>query len=125
MALPLQDNVAFITGGGSGLGAETARRLARDGAIVAVNDLNKAAAEQVAAEVGGLAFAFDVTDSGAMDAAVDSCVAQLGRLNWISYPVIMLPSMVIMMFALFRLIRGLEQLTGLRQEELFHPPHRR
>jgi len=36
----------------------------------------------------------------------------------------MVPSMVIMMFALFRLIRGLEQLTGLKQEELFHPPHR-
>ena len=81
MTQPLQDKVAFITGGGSGLGAETARRLARDGAIIAVNDLHAEAAERVAAEVGGLAFAFDVTDSAAMDAAVDSCVAQLGRLD--------------------------------------------
>ena len=75
----LQDKVAFITGGGSGLGAETARRLAKDGAIVAINDLNPSAAEAVAQELGGLAFPFDVTDSSAMDAAVDSCVQQLGR----------------------------------------------
>lgn len=81
MALPLQDKVAFITGAGSGLGAEAARRLARDGAVVAVNDLNSAAAEAVAAELGGIAFAFDVTDSAAMDRAVDSCVSQLGPLD--------------------------------------------
>jgi 3-oxoacyl-[acyl-carrier protein] reductase len=81
MALPLQDKVAFITGGGSGLGAETARRLARDGALVAVNDLNSSAAQAIASELGGLAFPFDVTDSSAMDSAVDSCVAQLGRLD--------------------------------------------
>ncbi len=81
MTQALQDKVAFITGGGSGLGAETARRLARDGALVAVNDLHGDAAEQVAAEVGGLAFAFDVTDSAAMDHAVDECVAKLGRLD--------------------------------------------
>jgi len=37
----------------------------------------------------------------------------------------MLPSMVLMMFALFRLVRGLERLTGLKQEDLFHPAHRR
>jgi 3-oxoacyl-[acyl-carrier protein] reductase len=77
----LQDKVAFITVGGSGLGAETARRLAKDGAIVAVNDLNPAAAQAIADELGGLAFPFDVTDSAAMDTAVDSCVQQLGRLD--------------------------------------------
>lgn len=77
----LQDKVAFITGGGSGLGADAARRLAQDGAIVAVNDLNPAAAQAVADELGGIAFPFDVTDSAAMDSAVDSCVQQLGRLD--------------------------------------------
>lgn len=51
-------------------------------------------------------------------------VAQLGRLNWVSYPVIMVPSMVIMMFALFRLLKGLERLTGLSGDELFHPSAR-
>jgi len=54
MALPLQDKVAFITGGGSGLGAETARRLARDGALVAINDLNPSAAESIASELSQL-----------------------------------------------------------------------
>ena len=51
-------------------------------------------------------------------------VAQLGRLNWISYPVIMVPSLVIMMVALFRLLKGLEALTGLSGDELFHPSAR-
>ncbi len=47
-------------------------------------------------------------------------VAQLGRLNWVSWPVIMVPSMAIMMFALFRLLKGLEALTGLPGDDLFH-----
>lgn len=51
-------------------------------------------------------------------------VAQLGRLNWVSYPVIMVPCLVIMMFALFRLLKGLESLTGLSGDELFHPSAR-
>lgn len=51
-------------------------------------------------------------------------VAQLGRLNWVSYPVIMVPSVVIMMFALIRLLKGLEALTGLKGDELFHPSSR-
>ncbi len=79
--LPLQDSVAFITGGGSGLGAATARRLAADGALVAINDLNSQAAESVATELGGIALPFDVTDSGAFDDAVDQCVRSLGRLD--------------------------------------------
>jgi len=48
-------------------------------------------------------------------------VAQLGKLNWVSWPVIMIPSLAIMMFALFRLLKGLEKLTGLTGDELFHP----
>ncbi len=81
MTLPLSGSVAFITGGGSGLGAETARRLAADGVIVAINDLHAHAAQSVADELGGIAFPFDVTDSSAMDHAVDECVQQLGRLD--------------------------------------------
>ena len=81
MTLPLQDQVAFITGAGSGLGAETARRLAKDGAIIAVNDLNETAAQSIANEVGGIALPFDVVDSHAFDLAVDSCVSQLGRID--------------------------------------------
>lgn len=45
---------------------------------------------------------------------------QLGRLNWMSWPVIALPSMIIMMVALFRLLKGIERLTGLKGDELFH-----
>lgn len=47
-------------------------------------------------------------------------VAQLGKLNWVSWPVIMIPSLAIMMFALIRLLKGLEKLTGLSGDELFH-----
>jgi 3-oxoacyl-[acyl-carrier protein] reductase len=81
MSLVLQDSVVFITGGGSGLGAATARRLAADGALIAVNDLDPVAAQKIADEVGGIALPFDVTDSEAFDAAVDQCVASLGRLD--------------------------------------------
>lgn len=79
--MTLQDKVAFITGGGSGLGAATARRLASDGAIVAINDLDADAAEQVARSLGGIALPFDVTDSTAFDVAVDECVDSLGGID--------------------------------------------
>lgn len=77
----LEGQVAFITGAGSGLGAATARRLAHDGVIVAVNDRDPRAAQELAAELGGPSYAFDVTDSSAFDAAVDDVVATLGRLD--------------------------------------------
>ena len=81
MAMELQGKVAFITGGGSGLGKAAAERLAVDGAIVAVNDIDPDAAEHVAAALGGVHHAFDVTDSNAFDSAVDATVNQLGRLD--------------------------------------------
>ena len=46
--------------------------------------------------------------------------AELGRMNALSWPVITLPSMVILMVIMWRLIGGLKALTGLTQEELFH-----
>ena len=58
-----------------------ARRLAADGATIVVNDMNAEAAQRVATEVGGVAMPFDVTDSAAMDAAVDAAVARYGRLD--------------------------------------------
>ena len=81
MAMELQGQVAFITGGGSGLGRAAAERLAADGAIVAINDLNADAASDVAGRLGGIAFPFDVTDAVAFRSAVDETVRALGRLD--------------------------------------------
>jgi 3-oxoacyl-[acyl-carrier protein] reductase len=77
----LQGQVAFITGAGSGLGAAFARRLAADGAMVVVNDLNPDAASAVAIEVGGDTAVFDVCDSAAFDAEVDKAAERHGRLD--------------------------------------------
>jgi hypothetical protein len=48
--------------------------------------------------------------------------AQLGRMNWLSWPVIVIPSMIIMMWALFRLMNGVERLTGLKVDQILHQP---
>ncbi len=53
--MQLKDQAAIVTGGASGLGAATARRLASLGAKVAVCDLNTKLAERVAAEIQGVA----------------------------------------------------------------------
>lgn len=47
---------------------------------------------------------------------------QLGRLTWISYIVIMIPSLSIMMLAFWRLLNGIEKLSGLKSEEIFRQP---
>ena len=52
--MDVRGHAAIVTGAGSGLGAETARHLARAGAKVAVLDVNMEGAEQVATETGGL-----------------------------------------------------------------------
>ncbi|MCP3387844.1 SDR family NAD(P)-dependent oxidoreductase [Bradyrhizobium sp. CCGB12] len=66
---------AVVTGGGSGLGAATAKALAVRGAKVAVVDLNADGAQAVAREVGGLAISADVTNEGDIEKALDQ-VAQ-------------------------------------------------
>lgn len=75
------NRVALITGGGSGIGAATARLLAREGAKVVVVDLVPAAAEAVAAETGGLALVADVADNAAVEAMVARTVAAHGRID--------------------------------------------
>ena len=65
----LKDQAAIVTGGASGLGAATARKLAKGGAKVAVCDINAKLAETVAAEVGGVAVACDVADAASAEAA--------------------------------------------------------
>ncbi len=68
--MQLKDQAAIVTGGASGLGAATARRLAREGAKVAICDVNTKLAESVAKEIGGAAFACDVADSVSAETAI-------------------------------------------------------
>jgi len=46
--------------------------------------------------------------------------AELGKMHLLSWPIIVLPSMVMTMFALWRLLTGLRELTGLTMDEVFH-----
>lgn len=68
--MKLKDQAAIVTGGASGLGAATARRLAAEGAKVAICDLNTRLAESVAAEIGGMAVSCDVGDAISAEAAL-------------------------------------------------------
>ena len=68
--MQLKDQAAIVTGGASGLGAATARKLAAQGAKVAVCDLNMKLAESVAAEIKGVAVACDVADAASAEAAI-------------------------------------------------------
>ena len=85
----LQDKIAFITGGGSGLGRAQALRFASEGASIVVADLNADAAAKVAAEVeaaGGkaLAVSIDVTDEAIVKAAVKQAIEVFGRIDILS-----------------------------------------
>ncbi|WP_435742007.1 SDR family NAD(P)-dependent oxidoreductase [Nocardioides sp. SYSU DS0663] len=66
---------ALVTGGASGLGAATARRLASAGAHVVVADLNEELGTSFAADIGGSFAHADVTDSDAVARALDTAVA--------------------------------------------------
>ena len=82
----LKDKTVIVTGGGGGIGSATCRRLALEGAKVAVFDMNLEAAQRVAADIqaaGGTATAFhcDITDRAGVDAAVAATEAQLGPID--------------------------------------------
>lgn len=66
----LEGKTALVTGGGSGIGAETCRRLAAEGAHVAVTDINVEGAQAVAAEISGDAYELDVRSTESIAAAV-------------------------------------------------------
>jgi rhamnulose-1-phosphate aldolase/alcohol dehydrogenase len=82
---PLAARIALVTGGGSGIGAATARRLAAEGACVVVADRDGAAATTVAGKIGGpdrsVAMTADVTDAAAVAAAVRQAVLCFGGLD--------------------------------------------
>jgi 2-hydroxycyclohexanecarboxyl-CoA dehydrogenase len=77
----LDDQTAVVTGGGSGIGRATCRRMAEEGARVAVLDVNGESAVAVAEEIGGIAYPVDVGDVDALRAVVDAAAAELGGLS--------------------------------------------
>jgi 3-oxoacyl-[acyl-carrier protein] reductase len=82
----LADRVAVVTGAAQGIGAATARRLARDGARVAVLDLDRDRAQVVVDDIvaaggEGIAYACDVTDRAQVEAAIDGTAEHYGRLD--------------------------------------------
>lgn len=70
---------AIVTGGASGLGEATARKLASEGAKVALFDMNAERGEQVAKEIGGLFCQVDVTDEASVDAGLAAVRAAHGQ----------------------------------------------
>ena len=70
----LEGKAAVVTGGGRGIGAASARRLAEAGARVALLDLEPGAGE-------GLRIACDVTDEAALEAALARVAAELGGID--------------------------------------------
>ena len=77
----LADRTALVTGAGSGIGAATCRRLAAEGARVAVTDLNLDGARSVAAEIDAPAFELDVRSTESIASAVSAAEFELGPLD--------------------------------------------
>jgi 3-hydroxybutyrate dehydrogenase len=81
----LKDQVAMITGAGSGIGLEIARTFAREGAKVAIADLDGDAAARAAAALSGggqaLAITMDVTREDQVDAGITRVVETLGSID--------------------------------------------
>lgn len=76
--MDIKGHSAIVTGGGSGLGAETARHLAKAGAKVALFDVNMDGANAVAKEIGGAAIECDVSSTDSTEAAFEQSRKAVG-----------------------------------------------
>jgi NAD(P)-dependent dehydrogenase (short-subunit alcohol dehydrogenase family) len=74
-------NIAVVTGGGHGIGRALCKRLARDGVTVVVADLERDAADNVAADVDGIPHVLDVGDEAAVQALVDTVEGDTGAID--------------------------------------------
>ena len=84
--MQLQDNVAIVTGASSGIGKEIAHAFAKEGAKVAIADINMDGANSVVSEIeaaGGTAMAVEmnVMDEAAVNAGVDAVAERFGRID--------------------------------------------
>jgi len=78
----LEGKKAIVTGAAAGIGQETARRFAAEGAQVVLSDIDGAVVEAAAGEItGGIAIVADVTDQEQVDALVASAIAAMGGLD--------------------------------------------
>lgn len=79
----LEGKVVVVTGGASGIGAAIASMVAQKGAVVAVLDMARAPAEQVAAELGehAVPFVVDVTNPDSVDGAISAVTKHFGRID--------------------------------------------
>lgn len=76
--MKIQGQSALVTGSGSGLGAATAPELARQGAKVAVLDVNVEAAQQVVHDIGGVACHCDITSTDSVQTAIAAAADKHG-----------------------------------------------
>jgi 2-hydroxycyclohexanecarboxyl-CoA dehydrogenase len=79
----LTDRVAIVTGAARGLGRGITERLASEGAVVVVTDVNADGARQTAEELGGnaIGLACDVSDYGSVEAVVDQVTQRFDRID--------------------------------------------
>ena len=76
-----QNQVAIITGGANGIGFAIAQLLIQQGATVALLDLQKAAVQKAAKQLGAIGYSLDVTDEAQVKAAITKIAKKFGRID--------------------------------------------